>query len=132
MQQEASGNPFGGKPLAPVWVAVAIVLLPPLGIYLLWKHPVLRHRDRWRRAAYAWTAFWCVAQVGNLFRNDTEAPRLPDAAADAGRQSSSSGTMSKAEFEKEYREMCKMAGEPFNRQLFEEAWQVMRQTGQGY
>jgi hypothetical protein len=58
------------KALAPLWVALAIFLLPPLGIYLLWKHPALGQSGVWRKAAYAWCAVWCIAQVSNAFTGE--------------------------------------------------------------
>lgn len=125
MSIESHGNPFGNAPLAPMWVGVAITFLPPLGIFLLWKHPTLRSRGVWWKAAYAWTALWTIAQVGNVV-----SPKK--AAAPAVAPGGSDAVTTKAEFERDYREMCREAGEPFNRKLFEEAWQVMRQTGQGY
>lgn len=62
---KSSQHEPGAKALAPLWVGVAILLLPPLGIYLLWKHPVLGNSPVWRKAAYAWCAVWCIAQVSN-------------------------------------------------------------------
>lgn len=125
MSVEPHGNPVGNAPLAPVWVGVALLFLPPLGLFLLWKQPTLRTRTMWWKAAYAWTALWTIGQVGNAL--SAKKPTAPPVAP-----SGSDSITTKEEFERDYREMCRQAGEPFNRKLFEEAWQVMRQTGQGY
>lgn len=79
MSTATTGKPFGKEPLAPVWVGVAIALLPPLGIFLLWKHPVLSKSDAWRKSAYAWGALWLVIQATNAFRGDST--RKPPAQA---------------------------------------------------
>lgn len=61
--------------LAPFWVGAAIFLLPPLGIFLLWRHPVLGRSEGWKKAAYAWGGIWLIAQVSNAFRDDSKTPR---------------------------------------------------------
>lgn len=60
------------EPLSPLWVGVAIALLPPLGIYLLWRHPVLSKSDGWKKVAYAWCGIWLIAQASNAFRDDAK------------------------------------------------------------
>lgn len=76
MSVEPHGNPVGNAPLAPVWVGVALLFLPPIGLFLLWKQPTLRTRTMWWKAAYAWTALWTIGQVGNALSAKSR-PRRP-------------------------------------------------------
>ena len=66
-----------------------------------------------------------IGQIGNAL--SAKKPTAPPVAP-----SGSDSITTKEKFERDYQEMCRQAVEPFNRKLFEEAWQVMRQTGQGY
>lgn len=43
--------------LDPSLVGLAIFFLPPLGLYLLWRHPVLKHRTKWWVSACGWLLF---------------------------------------------------------------------------
>jgi len=69
---DVTENPNGKPPLAPLWVGLAIALFPPLGIYLLWNHPVLKSSSGWRKTAYAWGGLWVLIQIGNLFSGPDE------------------------------------------------------------
>jgi len=68
MPSDSSGSSANNEPLAPLWVGIAILLLPPLGIFLLLRHPLLSERAGWKTTAYVWCAFWCMFQIGQAFK----------------------------------------------------------------
>ena len=49
------------SPIKPLWVGVALFVLPPLGLYLLWKHPVLSSRRPWWIAGCVWGVIWLTS-----------------------------------------------------------------------
>jgi hypothetical protein len=69
---DATQDPQQKQPLPPLLVGIAIALLPPLGIYLLWNHPVLKTSSAWRKGAYAWGGLWLLFQIGNFFSGPDE------------------------------------------------------------
>lgn len=42
------------KPIAPMLVGLAMFLFFPLGLYLLWKHPILGRNAKWWASGIAW------------------------------------------------------------------------------
>lgn len=46
------------KPLAPIWVGVAILVFFPLGLYLLWRHPTLGKSTGWWAGGILWSVLW--------------------------------------------------------------------------
>lgn len=44
--------------LSPLVIGIAVVFLPPLGLYLLWKHPVLGKHKEWWIGAGVWSLLW--------------------------------------------------------------------------
>ena len=46
--------------LDPFLVGLAIFFVAPLGLYLLWRHPVLKHRTKWWLSACGWLLFLVV------------------------------------------------------------------------
>jgi hypothetical protein len=135
---ESSQQPFDWKAFShKTWVVVVRgLLLPPVGIILAWLKPDWTTRGKW--IATALLGLLLMGRLGGDKSSDPVSSGQSDRATDTSsrqqpaRSAGSGGTMTKKEFEKEYREMCRDARETFNRKLFEEAWQVMRQTGQGY
>jgi len=47
--------------LDPFLVGLAIFFVAPLGLYLLWRHPVLKHRTKWWLCACGWLLFLVVS-----------------------------------------------------------------------
>lgn len=70
-------NEFAHK----TWVIVASLLIfPPIGLFLLWRHPVLGKQRNWWVGACIWGLLWLV---GNINREQ------PNEGTEKGRQSSS-------------------------------------------
>jgi hypothetical protein len=49
--------------LPPFWVGMAILIFFPLGFYLLWHHPTLRHKKAWWAIGIGWALFCIVTRV---------------------------------------------------------------------
>jgi hypothetical protein len=60
MSSHSSKNEEG---LEPFLVGLAIFFLPPWGLYLLWRHPVLKHRTKWWWGACGWLLLWLYGGV---------------------------------------------------------------------
>jgi hypothetical protein len=56
-------SPSVKKPLAPLWVGMAILAFPPFGYYLLWNHPTLRKANGWWLGGIAWGLIWSFTNV---------------------------------------------------------------------
>lgn len=69
---EIRGGTFRGSRLSesPVVVGLAIILIFPVGLYLLWKHPVLGRRRTWWWAGGTWGLLLSLIALG---RNGDEA-----------------------------------------------------------
>jgi hypothetical protein len=71
------------KPLAPIWVGLAIWLFFPLGLYLLWRHPTLGKNGKWWAAGITWACF--LMFMGSRAENegvpspDNQTAEAPDA-----------------------------------------------------
>ena len=66
--------------LDPFLVGLAIFFVAPWGLYLLWRHPVLKHRTKWWVSACGWLLFLVV--VGAFDDSEMQS----DADADARMQ----------------------------------------------
>jgi hypothetical protein len=49
--------------LDPFLVGLAIFFLAPLGLYLLWRHPVLKHQTKWWLCACGWILFLLIVGI---------------------------------------------------------------------
>lgn len=54
--------------LPPVLLGVALFFLPPLGLYLLWNHPVYGKRKEWWIGACTWSLLW----LGGVMRKQEQ------------------------------------------------------------
>lgn len=68
-------------PLAPIWVGTAIMVFFPVGLYLLWKHPVLGRSKAWWYAGIAWSVLYVVANLNHAGSSNTGAIGTNDASA---------------------------------------------------
>jgi len=65
------------KPLAPIWVGLAIWLFFPLGLYLLWRHPTLGKNGKWWAAGITWACL--LMFMGSRAENeDVSSPDKPE------------------------------------------------------
>jgi hypothetical protein len=62
MSDEAA-NASSQEGLAPVWVGLAILVFFPLGLFLLWRHPTLRHNKTWWAVGTGWAILYLVANA---------------------------------------------------------------------
>lgn len=75
-----SSMPSPSKPLAPMWVGAAILIFFPIGLYLLWRHPTLRHNKVWWGVGIAWGLLYSIANLTRPAEN-THADAGSDTAA---------------------------------------------------
>jgi hypothetical protein len=74
--------------LEPFLVGLAIFFLAPWGLYLLWRHPVLKHSTKWWLCACGWILFLLI--VG-IFDEDEQSDSGATATSTAKTPAMSSG-----------------------------------------
>lgn len=63
--------PSPNKPLAPIWVGLAIFVFFPLGLFLLWRHPTLGRNGKWWAAGLAWSVLYLIGNANRPANDDT-------------------------------------------------------------
>lgn len=59
----STGNESSQEGLAPFWVGIAIFVFFPVGFYLLWRHPTLRHNKVWWAVSVGWAFLYLISNA---------------------------------------------------------------------
>lgn len=92
-----TANESSQEGLAPIWVGLAILVFFPVGMFLLWRHPTLRHNKKWWAVGTAWAFLYLVTNM-NRPSVTTETAESGDDSRVAAQESSPSAPPVKRSF----------------------------------